>query len=79
MGPAMATTLEDDETFATIDLMTKYLKPVRKGRLRAAAHVVKRTRTLGLIECVVTDETGSLVAKAISTCTVLRGPAAEGR
>lgn len=79
MGPAMATTLEDDESFATIDLMTKFLKPVQKGRLRATAHVIKRTRTLGLIECMITDETGSLVAKAVSTCMVLRGRSAEGR
>ena len=79
MGPAMATTLEDEESFTTIDLTAKYLKPVRKGRLRATAHVIKRTRTLGLIECAVTDETGSLVAKAVSTCMVLRERSAQGR
>jgi uncharacterized protein (TIGR00369 family) len=79
MGPAMATTLADEESFTTIDLATKFLKPVRTGRLRAAAHVIKRTRTLGLIECIVTDEAGSLVAKAVSTCMVLRGRSAEGR
>jgi uncharacterized protein (TIGR00369 family) len=79
MGPAMATTLEDEESFTTIDLATKYLKPVSKGRLRAAAHVIKRTRTLGLIECIVTDEAGSLVAKAVTTCVVLRGQSAQGR
>jgi acyl-coenzyme A thioesterase PaaI-like protein len=41
--------------------------------------VTKRTRNLGLIECEVTDETGSLVAKVFSTCMVLRGEQAIGR
>jgi uncharacterized protein (TIGR00369 family) len=79
MGIAFATTLEDDETFTTLDLTAKYLKPIWNARLHATAQVVKRTRTLGLIECEVTDETGSLVAKVYSSCMVLRGQDARGR
>jgi uncharacterized protein (TIGR00369 family) len=51
MGTAFATTLEDDETFTTLDLTAKYFKPIWNAHLRATAKVVKRTRTLGLIEC----------------------------
>jgi hypothetical protein len=40
---------------------------------------VKRTRSLGLIECDVEDDTGSLVAKVFSSCMVLRGQEAQGR
>lgn len=79
MGTAMATTLEDDETFTTLDLTAKYFKPVWKARIRARAEVVKRTRSLGLIECVVEDDKGALVAKLYSTCMVLRGEQARGR
>lgn len=79
MGTAMATTLEDDESFTTLDLTAKYFKPVWNAHLRASAQVTKRTRTLGLIECEVTDEKGSLVAKVFSTCMVLRGGDAKGR
>ena len=79
MGIAFATTLEDNETFTTLDLTAKYFKPVWNAQLRACAHVVKRTRTLGLIECDVTDEGDSLVAKIYSSCMVLRGPDAQGR
>ena len=79
MGTAFATTLEDDETFTTLDLTVKFFKPIWNARLRATAHVVKRTRTLGLIECEVTDESGSLVAKLYSSCMVLRGPDSVGR
>jgi acyl-coenzyme A thioesterase PaaI-like protein len=40
---------------------------------------VQRGRTIGYVECTVTDEEGRLVAKAASTCTVLRGQTASGR
>jgi uncharacterized protein (TIGR00369 family) len=79
MGTAFATTLEDDESFTTLDLTTKFFKPIWNARLRATAQVVKRTRTLGLIECDVTDEGDSLVAKVYSSCMVLRGQDARGR
>ncbi|MBI2424512.1 MAG: PaaI family thioesterase [Candidatus Hydrogenedentes bacterium] len=79
MGFAMASTLRDDESFTTLDLNAKYFKPVWNARLRATAHVTRRTGTLGLIECEVTDESGSLVAKVFSTCMVLRGEKAAGR
>jgi uncharacterized protein (TIGR00369 family) len=79
MGTAMATTLEDDESFTTLDLNVKFFKPIWESDLRATAQVVKRTRTLGLIECEVVDEAGSLVAKCFSTCMVLRGQEARGR
>jgi uncharacterized protein (TIGR00369 family) len=79
LGTAMASTLEDGETFTTLDLAVKFLKPVWTARLRATAQVVKRTRSLGLIECDVTDAGGSLVARLYSTCMVLRGDDAKGR
>jgi uncharacterized protein (TIGR00369 family) len=79
MGTAFASTLEDDESFTTLDLTAKYFKPVWNARLRATAQVVKRTRTLGLIECEVIDEGGSLIAKVYSSCMVLRGQDARGR
>jgi uncharacterized protein (TIGR00369 family) len=79
MGTAMASTLEAEESFTTLDLTAKFLKPVWEEQLTALARVTKRTRTLGLIECEVTDASGSLVAKVFSTCMVLRGEKAEGR
>ncbi|HTQ86512.1 MAG TPA: PaaI family thioesterase, partial [Candidatus Solibacter sp.] len=40
MGFAYATTLAEGESFTTIELKINYLRPVRKARLRASAHVV---------------------------------------
>jgi uncharacterized protein (TIGR00369 family) len=79
MGSAFASTLEDDETFTTLDLTSKFFKPIWNAHLTATARVVKRTRTIGLVECEVEDDKGSLVAKLYSTCTVLRGQDAKGR
>ena len=79
MGMAMATTLEDDESFTTLDLNAKYFKPIWTAKLRATAQVTKRTKSLGLIECDIVDEKDTLVAKLFSTCMVLRGGEAKGR
>src|SRR3954471_382407 len=79
LGTAMASTLGENESFTSLDLTIKFLKPVWKTRLRATARIVKRTRTLGLLECEITDPGGSLVARVYSTCMVLRGEEAKGR
>jgi uncharacterized protein (TIGR00369 family) len=79
MGTALATTLEDSESFTTLSLTASYFKPVWNSKLRATARVTKRTRSLGFIECEVEDDKGSLVAKVFSTCMVLRGEEAKGR
>ena len=78
-GCAHASLLEEDETFTTLELKANFLKPVWQGRLVAEAHVIKAGRTIGLVECRVTDEHGSLVAYATTTQMTLRGDAAAGR
>jgi uncharacterized protein (TIGR00369 family) len=79
MGIAYASTLEEGETFTTLELKINFLKPVWTARLSAEAHLVKRGKTVGMVECDVVDETGSLVARASSTCLTLSGKMAAGR
>ena len=79
MGFAFASTLEDGESFTTLELKINYLRPVRRAHLKADARVVARGRTVGLVECEVVDENNKLIARATSTCMVLRGEAAIGR
>lgn len=79
MGIAYASNLLDGESFTTLELKINFLKPVWKARLTATARVVKQGRSVGLVECDVTDEHGSLVARASSTCLTLRGEQARGR
>src|SRR5216683_1617603 len=79
MGIAYACTLEEGESFTTIEMKINFLKPVWKAQLRAVGRVVKQGRTIGLVECDITDEQQSLVARASSTCMTLRGDMARGR
>lgn len=79
MALAFGTTLGESETFTTLELKINFLKPVWQARLTAEGRVVKRGRTIGLTECDIADENGSLVARASSTCMTLRGDEADGR
>jgi uncharacterized protein (TIGR00369 family) len=72
MGCANATRLEAGETFTTVELKINFLKPVWSARLTAVGEVIKGGRTIALTECRITDESGSLVAYATSTCMTLR-------
>jgi uncharacterized protein (TIGR00369 family) len=79
MGIAYSTTLDEGETFTTLELKINFLKPVRTGRLVATGRVVKAGRSVGLVECDVVDDKERLVARASSTCMTLRGEQAVGR
>jgi uncharacterized protein (TIGR00369 family) len=79
MGIAFASTLAAGESFTTIELKINFFRPVWQAALRAEARVVQRGRTIGYVECDMTDENGKLVAKSNSTCLVLRGEQATGR
>jgi uncharacterized protein (TIGR00369 family) len=79
MGLAYASTLDEGESFTTLELKINYLKPVWKAKLHAVGKVAKRGKTIGLVECDVIDEQNNLVARASSTCMTLRGEMAQGR
>ena len=79
MGIAYASTLGEGESFTTLELKINFFKPVWNARLRAEGRVVKKGRTVGMAECDVFDEKGSLVARASSTCMTLSGEMAKGR
>ena len=79
MGIAYASTLDDGESFTTLELKINFLRPVWKEKLRAVGKVVKRGRVVGMLECDVTNADGALVARSSCTCMVLRGEMARGR
>jgi uncharacterized protein (TIGR00369 family) len=79
MGIAYASTLDDGESFTTLELKINFLRPVWKEKLRAVGKVVKRGRVVGMVECDVTNADGALVARSSCTCMVLRGEMARGR
>jgi uncharacterized protein (TIGR00369 family) len=77
MGIAFVTTLGLDESFTTMSLAINFFRPVWETRLRFEARVVNRSKNTGHLECDVTDPDGKRVAKATSTCMVLRGEQAR--
>ena len=79
MGMSYASTLDEGETFTTLELKINFLKPVWTGRLTAAGRLVKGGRTVGLVECDIHDDKDRLVARASSTCMTLRGGQGAGR
>jgi uncharacterized protein (TIGR00369 family) len=79
MGMAFFTTLEEGESFTTLELKINYLRPFWTGTLLAHGKVVSRGRTVGLTECRIVDDRDRLIAHATSTCMALRGDLAQGR
>jgi len=79
MGMAFASTLAPGESFTTMALSINFFRPVWRTRLRAEARVINRGKTVGYVECEVSDQDGKQVAKANSTCFVLRGEQAKER
>ena len=79
MGMAFASTLAPEESFTTVELKINFFRPVWEARLKAEGKMVRRGRSLGYLECEIADDRGQLIAKAASTCLVLRGEDAKGR
>lgn len=72
MGAALATVVDEGETFATVSSTVAYLRPVREGRLTAAARVVHRGRTTAHLECDLANADGELVARVGSVSAIRR-------
>ena len=74
MGVAMASAVQDGETFTTIELNIHYFRAVRENTLTATARVVQRGQSTAYVECDLFDEQQRLVARASSRCVVIPAP-----
>jgi len=79
MGLAFASTLAPTSPSLLSNWKINFFRPVWQAQLKAEGTVVQRGRTIGYMECSLTDEENRLVAKAASTCMVFRGQRATGR
>src|SRR2546421_10112810 len=71
VGTAYASTLDEGESFTTLEPKINFLRPFWSGRLVAAARTVKTGRTSGLGGCAVADPDGRLAARPVGPCTAL--------
>ncbi len=79
MGTAHATTLEENETFTSIDLQINFFRPIWNDRLRAVAKPIHLGKQVSRYVCNVLKSDGKLVAQVTSTIMTLRGKKASGR
>ena len=77
-GCAVHTVLPAGFGYTSLDLTTKFLRPVTvaSGQLRCEGTVINRGRTTALAEARLTDESGRLMAYATSTCLIFELPTA---
>jgi uncharacterized protein (TIGR00369 family) len=79
IGTAHATSLEEGESFTSIDLQINFFRPVWKGRIRAVAKPVNAGRQISRYVCDILKDDDKLVAQVTSTVMTLRGDQASGR
>jgi uncharacterized protein (TIGR00369 family) len=67
MAFAIITLLAPREKVTTVDLTISYLRPLTKGRITAAARVLRAGRRLFVVSAEVLDAEGKLASTALST------------
>ncbi len=72
MGAAYHSVLTNEEICSTLELKVSFLKPALRTTLRAEGKVIKSGKSVGFLECDVTDEDGNLLARATSTLMRLK-------
>jgi uncharacterized protein (TIGR00369 family) len=79
IGTAHATSLEEGESFTTLDFQINFFRPIWNEAIKAVATSVHLGRSVCRYACDVTRADGRLIAQATSTVMTLRGDAAGGR
>jgi len=79
IGTAHATSLEEGESFTSLDLQINFFRPVWNGRIRAIAKPVNVGRKISRYVCDILRDDDKLVAQVTSTVMTLRGDQASGR
>jgi uncharacterized protein (TIGR00369 family) len=73
---AVQSTLPAGVRYTSVDLSTKFIRPVTidSGMLRCEGVVLSRGRRTALAEARLTDASGRMAAHATSTCMLILGP-----
>lgn len=67
MAFASLSLIESGQRTTTVDLTINFLRPLRSGKATATARVIKAGRRIIVLSAEVFDETGKLVATALSS------------
>ena len=76
LANSLLSTLPAGGSYATLDLIVYFIRPVQPDgrRLTARAEVVHRGRSLAVAECVLSNEDGKTVARAVTSAFVTDRP-----
>lgn len=74
MGGAVMSVVAEGQYCATIEMQTRFHKPVHAGRLTATASVLNAGRKVVHLEARTTDDSGRLIASATASFAVLTIP-----
>lgn len=77
IGTAHSTVIGTGESFATIELTVRYLRPVWQATLTASAWAEHAGRTISHYRCEIRDDQNRLVAVADSSIMTVRGENAD--
>ena len=79
IGTAHASTLDEGESFTSIDLQINFFRPIWNERVRAVAKLVNGGRQISRYVCDIIRDDDKLVAQVTSTIMTLRLEKAAGR
>jgi uncharacterized protein (TIGR00369 family) len=73
MGVAVHTTLDEGETYTTLELKVNFVRAITEatGRVVAEGAVIHRGRRVATADARLTDEEGRLLAHATCTCLLM--------
>lgn len=73
MGGAVMSTVDDGQLCATIEMQTRYHRPVTTGTLTATASIITAGRRVVHLRAETIDQDGRLVASATASFAVFEG------
>ena len=79
IGTAHAATLNEGESFTSVDLKINFFRPLWKEKIKATAKALQLGKTISYYTCDITRADGKLVAVVTSTVMTLRGEKSVGR
>ena len=72
LGPALATTFEENEFAPTLELKVNFIRPANPGRLIGTGRVIHRGGSVAFLQGELRNSEGDLLATATSTARLIR-------
>lgn len=80
IGCAHWCSLNEGESFTSIDLKINFFRPLWQGKIKAIAKAINTGKTISYYVCdIIKEDDKKLIATVTSTLMTLRGEAAKGR